>query len=369
MDTGAQLPTRWQRLAISGLLVAAALVLGAIATATSTLAAVSVPWQTRGLAGIAVVLSVGILAVYPRHPAVEQLATAMMTFAGAVAGIALGPLLPHQPQAVAALWATLLVASLLVSTLSALWTAAGIAVGVGLAQIVLPALPVPHGLMLAVDDSYRGLAVSPVWLSYDHALIVAAAALFADGLVTFIAARSQRRRNGVARYEALARLIEGHGELSPLRSAAVIRALADPAWRMVGLAVVEGSTVRVITAQTPAGSASWRAFVGALRDAVVPLAHPRNPLARAALLAERVDVGSCSELTDGMWRRFNEQERQAACSPACGCAIPYGDADRRGVLFAMSGSGEPRVGNWLGDLAGALTLLDGRQKASSRGAA
>lgn len=367
MQIRAQLLNSWERLAIPGQLVATALVLGAIATAKFTLAAGWVPWPARALAGIAVVLSVALLVAYGRHPAV-RLATAVTSFAAVVVGVALAPILTHQPQAVAALWASLLLASLLVGTSTALWTASGMALGVGLAQLALPEPAATGDLMLAVDHSYHGLVVSPIWLSLDHALIVAAAALFADGLVTFVSARRQPLPNGANRDEALARLIEGNGEMSPMRSAAVLRALADPAWRMVGLAVVEGSTVRVITARTPGGSPSWRAFVGALRDAVVPLAHPRNPLARAALRAERVDMASCGELTDGMWRLFNEEERLAARSPASGYAIPYGDADRRGVLFAMSGTAEPPVGNWLSDLAGALTLLDGLQKTALRGA-
>lgn len=367
VESRAQLLNSWERLGVPGQLVATALVLGAIATAKSTLAASWVPWPARALAGVAAVLSVAMLVAYVRHSAV-RLATAVTSFAAVVAGIALAPILAQQPPAVAALWASLLLPSLLVGAATTLWTAGGMALGVGLAQMVSPGPAATRDLMLAVDHSYHGLAVSPIWLSSDHALIVAAAALFADGLVTFIAARRQALPNGASRDEALVRLIDGNGEMSPMRSAAVIRALADPAWRITGLAVVEGSTVRVITARTPGGSPSWRAFVGALRDAVVPLAHPRNPLARAALLAERMDVASCGELTDGMWRLFNEEQRVAARSPARGYAIPYGDADRRGVLFAMTDTDKPPVGNWLSDLAGALTLLDGLRRPALRGA-
>ncbi|MBI4515894.1 MAG: hypothetical protein HY699_08780 [Deltaproteobacteria bacterium] len=167
-------------------------------------------------------------------------------------------------------------------------------------------------------------------------------------------------RGATKRAVALDRLVRGRGVLMAGQGASIIATLADPRWALVGAAVVEWDTVRISTVRARVSEQPWAGFASVLRDGALPLADPRNPLARAARSGQAAAIGSSGDLLAGLWRQLDPATRALLTTDSgCGRAVPFGEREHRGVLFALSTERVPAADfDWLDDLAAALTVLE-----------
>jgi len=351
----------WRRAVPFGHLLASAVLNAAVANAPAVLGGIGVATAIRETAAALAVAQIVLAILLFRGPLPAAAARASAIATGWLLTVATARVAAVDPLPVLVLASGFLGACMLAGARTLLAAAAGAGLGLAFTFAQWPPPPATRMVLaLAVEPTYADQLIAPAWFRLDYALLTAAVSIIVAG--SAIAAASGSWRTRVRRYAALGRVVQARGQLSANQGALAITALADPRWNVVGVGVIQWEALRIIVAHAPGGDHSWHSFAPALRDATIPLSHENNPLVRAARQAQSTDIRSGSELTDGMWRRI-ATTNDARVVRARGRAIPFGNAETRGVLFALS---ESRADfEWLAELAGALSVLGvGRSRAS-----
>lgn len=348
----------WRRAVPFGHVAASAVLTGAIAAGPTLLGSVGLLSAIRELAAGLAVVQVALALVLLLQPLPASLARASAIATGWLLTLATARTALVDPLPGVILASGLFAACALAGPRVIVAAIAGVALGIVFCVAGWPEPPSRIPLGLAVDATYAGQLIAPAWFRLDRVLAIAALSIIVAGLAIAVASRPWRAR--VKRYLALGRIVRARDVLSPSQGALAVTALADPRWTIVGVGVIQWEALRIIAARAPSGNQRWRTLAPALRDATIPLSNEKNPLVRAARRAQATEIHSGGELVDGMWRSIPPAGETVA--RAHGRAIPFGNANTRGVLFALS---ESRADfDWLDDLAGALTVLGvGRAKA------